>query len=70
MLNKIKLGKVMTGAELKRFRERQLRMTQEELAEQLGVTVRTLSANENKEGAVSVLMARAVKTVSPNPIPY
>lgn len=60
----------MTGKELKRFRERQLRMTQEELAEQLGLTARTLSAHENSDEAISVLLARAVKTVIPNPIPY
>lgn len=59
----------MTGDELKKFRERQLRMTQEELAEQLGITTRTLSAHENSKAAISVIMTRAVKTVTPNPSP-
>lgn len=57
----------MTGQELKQFRERQLRMTQEELAEQLGVTTRTISATENRKGTISVLMARALRTVKANP---
>lgn len=60
----------MIGEELRRFRERQLRMTQAELSKELGITPRTLSGYENRIGNIPVIVERAVKTVVANPIPY
>lgn len=55
----------MNGTDLKNYRVNSLHMTQEELAELLDVTVRTISATETRTTEISIILERALATIKP-----
>ena len=50
----------MTGAELRKYRKERLKMTQDELAQQLGVSRPTISSLEKRNGPVGRLYILAI----------